>query len=135
MIAAGGALLLLSAAFGHRRNRRALAFLELVVAVSVFVTPYPVAVLYAGFAGYLVVLRRRSPGAPCGCFAGEGPVTRWLVGRALFFAVGAALEPATPWLIALTGGFVLAMAGWLLPELTRVVRQPLRHTAPVEEVQ
>ncbi|MFC6087822.1 MauE/DoxX family redox-associated membrane protein [Saccharothrix lopnurensis] len=121
MFAVGGALLLVFAALGHRRGRRALAALEVAVAVSVVVTPYAVAALYAAFTVYLVRLRKKRPGAPCGCFRGEGPVTRVVVGRAVVFAVGAAAEPAVPPLIALSGGFVLAMAGYLLPELLRPV--------------
>ncbi|MFD7659912.1 MauE/DoxX family redox-associated membrane protein [Actinosynnema sp. NPDC059797] len=125
MFAVGGALLLVFAALGHLRGRRALAALELVVAASVVVTPYAVAVLYAAFAVHLVRLRKRRPGAPCGCFRGEGPVTGWTIGRAVVFAVGAAVEPAVPPLIALSGGFVLAMAGYLLPEVAGLLRPPL----------
>ncbi|QFZ21260.1 MauE/DoxX family redox-associated membrane protein [Saccharothrix syringae] len=117
MFTAGGALLLVFAALGHARDRRALAALEVVVALSAVVTPYAVAALYAAFAVYLVRLKVRRPGAPCGCFRDAGPVTWATVGRAVVFAVGAAVEPAVPLPIALSGGFVLAMAGYLLPEL------------------
>lgn len=127
VFAVGGALLLVFAVLGHLCGRRALAALELVVAASVVVTPYAVAVLYAAFAVHLVRLRKRRPGAPCGCFRGEGPVTGWTIGRAVVFAVGAAAEPAAPPLIALSGGFVLAMAGYLLPEVAGLRRPPLGH--------
>ncbi|GAA1296991.1 MauE/DoxX family redox-associated membrane protein [Saccharothrix xinjiangensis] len=124
MFAVGGALLLVFAALGHLRGRRALAVLELVVAASVVVTPHAVAVLYAAFAVHLARLKKRRPGAPCGCFRGEGPVTWWTVGRAVAFAVGAAAEPAAPPLIALSGGFVLAMVGYLLPQVADLRRRP-----------
>ncbi|SES41601.1 MauE/DoxX family redox-associated membrane protein [Actinokineospora terrae] len=130
-VAAGGAILLLLAAFDHRW----LAAVELTVAASVFLTPYAVVALYAAFTFYLVDRKRRHPGTPCGCFRGEGPVTWLVVIRAAFFAVGAALEPEVPVALALAGGFVLAMVWWLLPQLTSVVRQPLGHTRAVKQRQ
>ncbi len=135
VIAFGGALLLVMAAFGHLPQRRALALWELVVAGSVLFTPYAVALLYGAFTIYLVNLRRRDPRASCGCFRGDGPVTWLVVGRAVFFAIGAAVEPGVPLPLALAGGFVLAMAGWLLPELAGVIRQPLGGTRTVEKLQ
>lgn len=41
--------------------------------------------LFAGFAVHLQRVRRRAPGAPCGCF-GDEPVSGLLVGRALLLA-------------------------------------------------
>ncbi|GAA3030141.1 hypothetical protein Aglo01_36760 [Actinokineospora globicatena] len=134
-VAAGGAILLLLAAFDHATDRRWLAGLEVAVAASVFGTRYAVVVLYAAFTFYLVDRKRRRPGAPCGCFRAEGPITWLTVARAVFFAVGAAVEPELPVAVALAGGFVLAMVWWLLPQLTGVVRQPLGHARAVEKRQ
>jgi hypothetical protein len=86
-------------------------------------------VLYGGFAGYLWVVYRRRPTAPCGCFASGGRVTPLVIARALLFAAGSgaaaavvtveATGPAgaTVALVWLTGGFVTAMLGWLVPAL------------------
>jgi hypothetical protein len=85
------------------------------------------ALLYMAFTGYLWVVRRLRPAAPCGCFGAE-PVT-WLVvarsgllagvtvaaiaARAEIAALPAAFRP-----VCLAGGVVVAMAGWLLPAMT-----------------
>ncbi|GAA3015128.1 hypothetical protein GCM10010483_70060 [Actinokineospora diospyrosa] len=109
--------------------------LELAVAGSVVATPYVVVGLYAAFTFYLVDSKRRRPGAPCGCFRGEGPVTWLVVGRSAFFAVGAAVEPEVSTIVALAGGFVLAMVWWLLPQFTGVVGQSSGQARAVEERQ
>jgi hypothetical protein len=83
------------------------------------------ATLYALFAGYLVMLRARRPGAPCGCLGADEPATWLTAGRAAVFAAGSGAAagvsaaftaaPAQWRLVCLAGGFVAAMAGWLVP--------------------
>jgi hypothetical protein len=98
------------------------------VAPSVIVAPLVAqALVYAAFTGYLGVVLRLRPAAPCGCFGTDEPVTWLVVVRAGLFgggALGAALlgadvaaMPAAVRLLCLAGGFVVAMAGWLLPVL------------------
>jgi hypothetical protein len=86
-------------------------------------------VLYAAFAANLSVARHRRPAAPCGCFATDAPLSWAAVLRAGLLAGGTVVTaalgghvaalPATVRLLCLAGGLVVAMLGWLLPELTR----------------
>jgi hypothetical protein len=99
--------------------------------------------LYAAFAAFLWVVRRRRPGAPCGCFRPAEPVTWLVVARAAVLAgatagalvpgAGLAALPASLRLPCLAGGFVVAMAGWLLPALVgpSALGRPGRAPSPV----
>ncbi len=99
---------------------------------------------YALLAGYAELLRRRRPGAPCGCLPGGASTGLPVVARALIFAAAAAAAAAAATVAAATAAAVpdgaaaaaagagaairpgldlwlaagvTAAAGWLVPEL------------------
>ena len=87
--------------------------------------------LYAAFTGYLTVLLRRRPGAPCGCFGDDSPTGVPAIVRATIAALasglaaglsvggGAGSSPAEPLgrLAALAAAAIIAAIAWLLPQL------------------
>jgi hypothetical protein len=89
------------------------------------------AAMFAAFGGYLSVVRRHRPTAPCGCFGADGPISRLVIVRAGVLAAGTAgaalatgsgadsLAAAPPMvrLATYAAGALLAMAGWLVPAL------------------
>ncbi len=85
-----------------------------------------VAAVFVAFGLYLVVVRVRTPAAPCGCF-GDGEITGAVVARAWFFAaaaaaaavLGASVTASSPAarLWPLLPAAVIALMGWLIPEL------------------
>ncbi len=87
-----------------------------------------VAAVFLAFAVYLMVVRVRTPAAPCGCFGGGG-ITPAVIARAWFFAaaataaavLGASVPASSPaarsW--PLLPAAVIALMGWLIPELLR----------------
>jgi hypothetical protein len=97
------------------------------------------AALYATFTAFLWMVLRRRPAAPCGCFGAAERVSRLVVTRAGLLAaatIGAlvpgaqfAMLPMTSRLLCLAGGFVVAMAGWLLPVLTNLAGSQPTPTA------
>lgn len=80
-----------------------------------------VALLIAAFAGYLALLLRRRPGAPCGCF-GSGTVSATAVARAALIApfalLAAVLGPAGPDLVTAASAVLVAAMLWLLPQIS-----------------
>jgi hypothetical protein len=77
------------------------------------------AALYAGFGGYLAVLRTRRPGAPCGCFSDARPASWPLAARAALLAAGSLAElPHRLPPLALLGGMVVAVAARTIPTHT-----------------
>lgn len=92
----------------------------------------PVGGVYLAFGGYTLVLRVRVPGAPCGCFGAPGPVTWAVVVRAWFFAVVAVAtwwigsQPTLgPRLLLLLPAMLVALAAWLLAEVTQPGRREM----------
>ncbi len=82
---------------------------------------------YAVFGCYTAVVLVRAPGAPCGCFGADEPVTPLVAARAWVMAGVAgvaavavsAIPPtplsARPWLLA--PAVLVASAGWLVPKV------------------
>lgn len=92
-----------------------------------------VGILYLAFGVYTLVLRVRAPGAPCGCFGAAGRVTWAVVARAWVLAAVVAAsqrvepDPALgPRLVLLVPAVLVALAAWLLGEVTQPSR---RHPA------
>ena len=80
-----------------------------------------IALLMVVFAGYLALLLRRRPGAPCGCF-GSGTVSATAVARAALVApfalLAAVLGPADPDLVTAASAVLVAAMLWLLPQIS-----------------
>lgn len=80
-----------------------------------------IALLMAAFAGYLALLLRRRPGAPCGCF-GSGTVSVTAVARAALIApfalLAAVLGPAGPDLVTAASAVLVAAMLWVLPQIS-----------------
>jgi hypothetical protein len=93
-------------------------------------------VIFAAFTGYLAILRRVRPAAPCGCFAGNDPVGGPAIGRAALISAGTAGALFTPVQspspVIFAGAAVVAMLAWLLPALhaLRGERPATRPAAP-----
>ncbi len=86
-----------------------------------------VTAVFATYGLYLVVVRVRTPAAPCGCFGGGGGITAAVIARAWLFGAAAAAaavlgapvtasSPAAR-LWPLLPAAVIALMGWLIPEL------------------
>lgn len=123
----------------HRMLAGGLVVVELVVGAGVLVAVLAVpagarpalaaeTAVYVVLLGYLVLLRAVRPGAPCGCFAGEGPVSGAALVRAGVFAAaaGTALLVASPApgagsvplsVAATTAGAVIATVARIAPRL------------------
>jgi Methylamine utilisation protein MauE len=89
------------------------------------------AVLWVAFAGYLAVVLRRTPGAPCGCF-GQDRVSWWAVGRVAVLACAtvATMPAATPdegRPVILVASVMVALMLWLLPQLAEVTPRAVRQ--------
>lgn len=157
-VAMGGALLLLAAGVGHLRrrghlaavlatqrlvprwSRRPLAAVVAVteigagaIAVAGWLAAYrllliPMAVVYAAFGVYTIVLRLRRPGAPCGCFGDGGAVSWSVVARAWVFC-GAAIVATSALdadaatadrLVTGCAAVLVALITWVVPQLAGV---------------
>lgn len=81
-----------------------------------------VCALYGAFGAYAALALRRAPGAPCGCFGGDEPLTPLVPARAAVLALGSlpALTVTPPAsggtrLVVLGAGVLVAVLAWAVP--------------------
>lgn len=119
-----------------------LGFAEIVVGAAVVSTAATGAVsapagvtatvVYAAFVGYLARLLRVAPGADCGCFGSDEPVTGWTVARAVLLAATSLAAVFVPGPAASLGqgavllgaGVVAALILTVLTSLGSLIGQP-----------
>lgn len=95
---------------------------EVLVRASVSAT----GLLLVSFAGYLALVLRRDPRAPCGCF-GQGRVSGWAVARAALPGLAAVVCACAPlpahgrW-TTLLGAVLVALVLWVIPQVSDLRR-------------
>lgn len=97
-------------------------------------------VVYACLGVYSAVVRYRAPTAPCGCLGGSGSTTRLVIGRAWILAVSAGAAavllssgttpdaPSRLWCVM--PAVLIALTGWLVPELFAALSRAPRPAGP-----
>lgn len=121
-----------------RQAARVVGVLEIAFAGICLAWPGPVgpallAVLCAGFAFFLVALRRRDPEAGCGCFGSDDPPSAWTVGLDVIASAVAAAAAVTANGEAV-GGRLLGTPVWGLPALLACVTAAWMLPAVVNHV-